>query len=66
MSARLVISQRAEKDLTRQYRWYLDHAGLEVAERFLAAFDASAAHVTAFPATGRRWRYRALGLRSPG
>jgi toxin ParE1/3/4 len=40
----------------------LDHAGLEVAERFLAAFDASAAHVTAFPATGRRCRYRAPEL----
>jgi plasmid stabilization system protein ParE len=62
MSARLVISQRAEEDLTRQYRWYWDHAGMEVAERFLAAFDASTANVTEFPATGRACRYRAPEL----
>jgi toxin ParE1/3/4 len=62
MTARLVISQRAEEDLTRQYRWYLDHAGMEVAERFLAAFDASMALLAVFPASGRRCRYAAPEL----
>jgi toxin ParE1/3/4 len=33
-----------------------------VAEKFLAAFDVSAAHVAAFPATGRLCRYLAPEL----
>jgi plasmid stabilization system protein ParE len=36
------LSGRAEADLTNQYRWYLDNATVEVAERFLKAFDARA------------------------
>ena len=35
------ISGRAEADLTNQYRWYCDNADERVAERFLAAFDAT-------------------------
>ncbi len=43
MTLKLSISGRAEADLTNQYRWYMDNAGESVAERFLAAFDATVA-----------------------
>jgi plasmid stabilization system protein ParE len=36
MSLPVRISARAEADLTHQYRWYLENAGVAVAERFLA------------------------------
>lgn len=52
------ISRRAEIDLAHQYRWYLDNAGVEVAERYLAAFDASVAELAAYPTLGKRCRFR--------
>ena len=39
MSFRPVISRGAEIDLAHQYRWYSDNADVNVAERYLAAFD---------------------------
>ena len=36
MSLPVSLSGRAEADLKHQYRWYLDHANAEVAERFAA------------------------------
>ena len=63
------ISGRAEADLTNQYRWYCDNAGEQVAERFLAAFDAAVKRLADFPDMGRLRRFRdpALsGLRSLG
>jgi hypothetical protein len=35
MSLAVFISLRAEQDMTLQYRWYLENADREVAERFL-------------------------------
>lgn len=61
------ISGRAETDLTNQYRWYLDNAGEEVAERFLATFDATVERLAQIPELGRRRRFRdpeLAGLRS--
>ena len=52
------ISGRAEADLTHQYRWYLDNAGEPVAERFLAAFDATVERLAQIPELGRRRRFR--------
>ena len=41
MSLLVVISLRAEQDLTLQYRWYLENADHETAERYLRALDHS-------------------------
>ena len=62
MSLPVSISGRAEADLTHQYRWYLDHGGVAVAVRFLAAFDATAIRLPAHPELGRRRRFRAPEL----
>ncbi len=62
MSFKPVVSRRAEIDLARQYRWYLDNAGGEVAERYLAAFDASMAEVATHPALGKACRFRSPEL----
>lgn len=56
------LSGRAEADLTNQYRWYLDHATVEVAERFLKAFDARTELLAEFPAIGQPRRFRAPEL----
>jgi plasmid stabilization system protein ParE len=40
MSLRIQIAQRAEQDMALQYRWYLDNADLDVAERYLRAVHA--------------------------
>ena len=67
MSVPASISGRAEADLAHQYRWYVDPAGVEVAERYLAAFDATLARLAARPGLGRARRFRAAelaGLRS--
>ena len=41
MSVSVSISGRGEADLAHQYRWYLENGAVEVAGRFLAAFDAT-------------------------
>jgi plasmid stabilization system protein ParE len=67
VSAQATISGRAEADLAHQYRWYLDHAGVEVAERYLAAFNATLSRLMTRPGLGRTRRFRAAelaGLRS--
>jgi plasmid stabilization system protein ParE len=35
----IFISDPAEEDLINQYRWYVENASVEVAERFLVSFD---------------------------
>ena len=62
MSLPVSLSGRAEADLTHQYRWYLDNAGVAVAERFLAAFDATVARLAEHPSLGRSRRFRAPEL----
>lgn len=67
MSLPVSIAGRAETDLAHQYRWYLDNAGVEVAERFLAAFDDTVARLAEQPKLGKRRRFRArelAGIRS--
>jgi plasmid stabilization system protein ParE len=61
------ISGRAEADVTNQYRWYFDNAGVKVAEGFLLAFDATVNRLVSMPTSGRSRRFRAAelqGLRS--
>src|SRR5262245_24244543 len=62
MSLRVSISGRAEADLTHQYRWYLENSTLEVAERFLDAFDATTIKLARQPDLGRRLKFRAPEL----
>jgi plasmid stabilization system protein ParE len=67
MSLPVSISERAETDLTHQYLWYLEHADADVAERFLAAFDATVYRLAEQPLMGKRRRFRAqelAGMRS--
>ncbi len=39
MSVEVFISARAEQDAALQYRWYLENANLDIAERHLLAVD---------------------------
>ncbi len=55
-------SGRAEADLTNQYRWYLDNASQEVAERFLNAFDITVEQLLKMPTVGRLRKFRAAEL----
>ena len=57
------VSGRAEADLTNQYRWYLDNASFEVAERLLTAFDATVGRLARMPGIGRLRRFRSPELR---
>lgn len=61
------VSERAEIDLTNQYRWYLENAGETVAERFFAAFGTTVERLSNFPELGRLRRFRdpqLTGMRS--
>jgi plasmid stabilization system protein ParE len=62
MSLPFSISGRAEADLTHQYRWYLDNANAEVAERFLKAFEVTADKLARQPGMGRARKFRAPEL----
>jgi toxin ParE1/3/4 len=62
MSCQPIISRRGEIDLAHQYGWYLQNAGVDVAERYLAAFDASVARLGSQPRLGKVGRFRAPEL----
>ena len=63
MKVRVSLSGRAAADPTNQYRWYLDHATTEVAERFLKAFDSRTDLLSRFPEIGQPRRFRAPELK---
>ena len=62
MTAQPSISGRAEADLTNQHRWYLDNASVEVAERFLVAFDNTVAQIAKMPTIGHWRKFRSPEL----
>jgi len=67
MSLSVSVSGRAEADLTHQYRWYLDNASSEVAERFLKAFCDTSSKLAQQPGIGWARKFRApelAGIRS--
>lgn len=67
MSLRANNSRRAELDLAFQYRWYAKQAGVEIAERYLAAFDAEIHRLCEQPGIGRARYFRIpelAGMRS--
>lgn len=63
MKRSATVSGRAEADLTNQYRWYLDNASLEVAERLLTGFDATVERLARMPGIGRLRKFRSPELR---
>ena len=62
MSLPVVISLRAEQDLTLQYRWYLEQADVETAERYLKAVDYSIRHLVRHPDLGLRRHFKSPAL----
>jgi len=58
MSLRLEISPRAQRDLHRQFRWYLKHAGVDVADGFFTEFHASIERLVARPQIGWQRNFR--------
>ncbi len=62
MSMEVSISERAEKDMTLQYRWYLKNADADVAERYLQAVHETIQTVAGKPDLGRQRHFRAREL----
>lgn len=62
MSAEVSIARRAEQDLTLQYRWYLENADADVAERYLLAVHQTILRIAERPDLGTLRRFRAPEL----
>ena len=62
MNLEILLSARAEQDITLQYRWYLDHADEAVAEHYLRCVHATFESISAKPDLGRRRRFAAQEL----
>jgi plasmid stabilization system protein ParE len=62
MSLPISISARAEQDMTLQYRWYLENADEEVAERYLIAVHETILTVAGKPDLGRPRHFTAPEL----
>lgn len=63
MSLEIFIAQRAEQDITLQYRWYLENADLDVAERYLLAVHETIQSIAQQPDLGIRRHFAASELR---
>ena len=67
MSLGISIALRAEQDMTLQYRWYLEQANLDVAERYLLAVHETIQTVAERPDLGIRRHFQSpelAGIRS--
>ena len=62
MKLAVSISGRAEADLTHQYRWFSDNGGVDIADRFLRAFDATVTNLARMPSLERMRGFRATEL----
>lgn len=62
MSLAVFISLRAEQDMTLQYRWYLENADRDVAERYLLAVHGTIQSVAERPDLGLRRHFKAPEL----
>jgi toxin ParE1/3/4 len=62
MSLEISIAQRAEQDMTQQYRWYLENADLDVAERYLLAVHETIQSIAKQPSLGIRRHFAAPEL----
>ena len=64
MSLEIFIARRAEQDMTLQYRWYLENAGFDVAERYLLAVHETIQSIAEQPDLGIRRHFAAPELAS--
>jgi toxin ParE1/3/4 len=62
MSLPVVISERAERDMALQYQWYLEHAGADIAERYLLSVDVSIRELSVQPDLGIRRHFQSAEL----
>jgi plasmid stabilization system protein ParE len=62
MSLPISISARAEQDMTLQYRWYLENADEQIAERYLAAVHETIQTLAGKPDLGRLRHFTASEL----
>ena len=62
MSLEVSIALRAEQDMTLQYRWYLENADLDVAERYLFAVHETILRIAERPDLGCRRHFQAPEL----
>jgi toxin ParE1/3/4 len=62
MSLEVSIAHRAEQDMTLQYRWYLENADSDVAERYLLAVHETILGIAEWPGLGRPRNFRAPEL----
>jgi toxin ParE1/3/4 len=62
MSLEISISTRAEQDMTLQYRWYLENADEQIAERYLHAVHETIHTVAGKPDLGRPRHFKAPEL----
>lgn len=63
MSLHPQVKPRARGDTVRQYRWYVEHASVEVADCYLAAVDAAIRKLSECPHGGVLCRFRSERFR---
>lgn len=52
--ARVLKREAAKRDLIAQWVWYAENAGIEIADRFLDAVEATLISLAAHPESGAR------------
>jgi len=62
MSLEILVSSRAEQDMTLPYRWYLENADAAIAERYLLAVHETILTVAKKPDLGRQRHFAAPEL----
>lgn len=62
MSLPIVIAERAEHDIALQYQWYLEQAGMDVAEGYLLCVDETIRLLADQPYLGVSRSFRAQEL----
>jgi plasmid stabilization system protein ParE len=62
MSLEVSIALRAEQDMTLQYRWYLENADVDVAERYLFAVHETILRIAERPDLGCLHHFQAPEL----
>jgi toxin ParE1/3/4 len=62
MSLQIELFPHAESDLSRQYEWYVEHADVDIAEKYLKAFDVTVQELALHPGLGRLRKFRSPAL----
>jgi len=64
MRLAIAISERAERDMLLQYQWYLNQAGIDIAERYLLAVDEAIRKLAGQPDLGIIRHFQSPELRN--